>query len=71
MTVGLLFQLPDRSRVEHAVQGLNLRAQPREATDLDRLVRDSGGAGVIVTSETEWFSAEPTAPFIRLNRLEK
>lgn len=48
-------------------RGLNLWAQLPEGTDLDRVVRRCETAGVIVASGAEWFPAEPTAPFIRLN----
>jgi len=47
--------------------GLNLWARLPDATDLDRLVADCQAAGVLIAPGSEWFPAEPTGPFIRLN----
>ncbi len=47
--------------------GLNLWVRLPDATDLDRLVRDCETAGVLIAPGTEWFPAEPTGTFIRLN----
>ncbi|PXY29088.1 GntR family transcriptional regulator [Prauserella coralliicola] len=47
--------------------GLNLWVRLPDATDLARLVRDCEAAGVIVAAGTEWFPAEPTGPYLRLN----
>jgi len=47
--------------------GLNLWARLPDGTDLARLVADCERDGVLVAPGTEWFPAEPTGPFIRLN----
>ncbi|HEX9087802.1 MAG TPA: PLP-dependent aminotransferase family protein [Arthrobacter sp.] len=47
--------------------GLNLWARLPDGTDLERLTHDCEAAGVIIAPGTEWFPAEPTGPFIRLN----
>lgn len=47
--------------------GLHLWARLPEATDLGRLVRDCESAGVVVAPGDEWFPAEPTGPYLRLN----
>ena len=47
--------------------GLNLWVRLPDTTDLPRLVRDCGDAGVIIAAGTEWFPAEPAGAFIRLN----
>ncbi|MGV8895796.1 MAG: PLP-dependent aminotransferase family protein [Rhodoglobus sp.] len=47
--------------------GLNLWLQLPESTDLPALVRRCEDNGVLISSGTEWFPAEPAAPFIRLN----
>ncbi|ONI83569.1 GntR family transcriptional regulator [Saccharothrix sp. ALI-22-I] len=47
--------------------GLHLWARLPDATDLDRLARDCEAEGVLIAPGTEWFPAEPSGPFIRLN----
>ena len=47
--------------------GLNLWARLPDGTDLPRLVHDCDAAGVAIAPGTEWFPAEPTGPFVRLN----
>lgn len=47
--------------------GLNLWVRLPEGTDADRLVRDCEARGLIVAAGTEWFPAEPSGPFVRLN----
>ena len=47
--------------------GLNLWVRLPDTTDLPRLVRDCGDAGVVIAAGTEWFPAEPAGAFIRLN----
>ncbi|MFE3444426.1 PLP-dependent aminotransferase family protein [Nocardia sp. NPDC059180] len=47
--------------------GLNLWLRLPDATDLARLVRDCDADGVIVAAGDEWFPAEPTGPYLRLN----
>ncbi|WP_167990401.1 PLP-dependent aminotransferase family protein [Arthrobacter pigmenti] len=64
------------SLVQHAPQihvplvpkgGLNLWAQLPDGTDLERFIRDCELGGAVVAPGNEWFPAEPTGPFIRLN----
>ncbi len=47
--------------------GLNLWARLPDGTDVKGLVRDCEAAGVIIAPGTEWFPAEPAAPYLRLN----
>ena len=47
--------------------GLNLWGRLPDGTDLDRVVLDCERAGVLVAPGAEWFPAEPTGPFLRLN----
>jgi DNA-binding transcriptional MocR family regulator len=47
--------------------GLNLWARLPDGTDVARLIRDCETAGVIIVDGAEWFPAESTGPFIRLN----
>ncbi|MBF6065711.1 PLP-dependent aminotransferase family protein [Nocardia terpenica] len=47
--------------------GLNLWIRLPDTTDLPRLVRDCETAGVMIAPGSEWFPAEPTAPYLRLN----
>jgi DNA-binding transcriptional MocR family regulator len=46
---------------------LNLWARLPDDTDLAQLSHDCEHAGVIIAGGTEWFPAEPTGPYIRLN----
>ncbi|GAA1970656.1 PLP-dependent aminotransferase family protein [Amycolatopsis minnesotensis] len=56
------------ARVEAVPQGgLNLWARLPDAIDLGRVVRECAAAGVVIGSGDEWFPAEPTGQFIRLN----
>ncbi len=47
--------------------GLNLWVRLPHGTDLPTLVRDCEAAGVIVAPGDEWFPAEATGPYLRLN----
>ncbi len=47
--------------------GLNLWVRLPDTTDLPRLVRDCETVGVIIAPGNEWFPAEPTGPYLRLN----
>lgn len=47
--------------------GLNLWVRLDDGTDLDRLVRESESRGVIIATGDEWFPAEPTGRYMRLN----
>ncbi|WP_280396830.1 PLP-dependent aminotransferase family protein [Nocardia carnea] len=47
--------------------GLHLWVRFPERTDLARLVADCDAAGVIVAPGDEWFPAEPTGAYLRLN----
>lgn len=47
--------------------GLNLWLRLPDGIDLPRVVQDCERAGVLVAPGTEWFPAEPTGPFLRLN----
>ena len=47
--------------------GLNLWLRLPDAADAVRLVRDCEQSGVLVGAGNEWFPAEPTGPYLRLN----
>ncbi|GAA1699001.1 PLP-dependent aminotransferase family protein [Microcella alkalica] len=47
--------------------GLNLWVQLAEGIDADRVVRDCAAAGVMIAPGSEWFPAEASGPFVRLN----
>lgn len=54
--------------VEHApVGGLNLWGRLPDGTDVDRLVRECESRRLLIAPGHEWFPAEPTGPYIRLN----
>lgn len=47
--------------------GLNLWARLPDGTDVTGLAQRCERAGLLVAAGTEWFPAEPAAPYIRLN----
>ncbi|WP_022885837.1 PLP-dependent aminotransferase family protein [Glaciibacter superstes] len=47
--------------------GLNLWLRLPDTADLDQLVRECERENVLIAPGTEWFPAEPSGPFIRLN----
>ncbi|GAB2549052.1 PLP-dependent aminotransferase family protein [Leucobacter ruminantium] len=47
--------------------GLNLWARLPDDTDLHRLVRDCEAEGVAIAAGDDWFPAEPTGRYLRLN----
>lgn len=57
-----------RAQVEHVpVGGLNLWVRLPEGTDVGQVVRDCEVRGVIIAPGSEWFPAEPSGAFVRLN----
>ncbi len=55
-------------RVEQVPRGgLNLWVRLPDGTDAHQFVRDCETRGLVVAPGTEWFPAEPSGPFIRLN----
>jgi DNA-binding transcriptional MocR family regulator len=54
--------------VEHVpVGGLNLWVRLPDGTDVDRLVRECETQRLLIAPGTEWFPAEPSGPYVRLN----
>jgi DNA-binding transcriptional MocR family regulator len=54
--------------IEHVpVGGLNLWARLPGGTDADGLVRECEIRGLLIAPGAEWFPAEPSGPFVRLN----
>jgi DNA-binding transcriptional MocR family regulator len=54
--------------VEHVPRGgLNLWARLPDGSDVPQFARDCEARGLIVAPGSEWFPAEPSGPFIRLN----
>ncbi|HET7397541.1 MAG TPA: PLP-dependent aminotransferase family protein [Intrasporangium sp.] len=47
--------------------GLNLWVRLPDGTDVHNLVRECETRGLIIAPGSEWFPAEPSGPFIRLN----
>jgi len=47
--------------------GLNLWARLPDGTDPARVVREAEARGLIIAAGDEWFPAEPSGPFVRLN----
>jgi DNA-binding transcriptional MocR family regulator len=58
---------PSASVEDVPVGGLNLWVRLPDGTDVERLNRACEARGLIIAPGTEWFPAEPTGPFIRLN----
>ncbi|MFF8287861.1 PLP-dependent aminotransferase family protein [Streptomyces sp. NPDC016309] len=68
LLVGALAEHVPDARLETVPEGgLNLWVRLPDATDLPRLVRDCESAGVVVAPGGEWFPAEPTGAYLRLN----
>lgn len=54
--------------VEHVpAGGLNLWARLPDGLDPEQVAREAEARGVVVAPGTEWFPAEPSGPFLRLN----
>lgn len=47
--------------------GLNAWVRLPEGTDVARVVRECATRGLIIAPGTEWFPAEPSGPYVRLN----
>jgi DNA-binding transcriptional MocR family regulator len=57
-----------QAHVEHRpVGGLNLWARLPDGTDERALVRECESRGLLISPGDEWFPAEPSAPYVRLN----
>lgn len=68
LLVGALREHAPALRLEAVPEGgLNLWVRLPDATDLTRLVRDCETAGVVIAPGNEWFPAEPTGAYLRLN----
>ncbi|MEV0893252.1 PLP-dependent aminotransferase family protein [Promicromonospora sp. NPDC050262] len=68
LLLGALREHVPEARVESVPRGgLNLWVRFPDTTDVARLVRDCEAAGVIIAAGDEWFPAEPTGAYLRLN----
>ncbi|MGA6167855.1 PLP-dependent aminotransferase family protein [Amycolatopsis magusensis] len=68
LLVGSLAEHVPRAHLEHVPRGgLHLWARLPDGTDLDRLARDCETDGVLIAPGAEWFPAEPSGPYVRLN----
>lgn len=47
--------------------GLNLWLRLPDGTDVPEIVRDCESRGLIIAPGTEWFPAEPSGPYVRVN----
>ncbi|MFF8281734.1 PLP-dependent aminotransferase family protein [Streptomyces albus] len=66
--LGALWEHVPAAHVETVPQGgLNLWVRLPDTTDLPRLVADCESSGVAVAAGGEWFPAEPTGAYLRLN----
>lgn len=63
----LTTHVPDAHLDQVPHGGLNLWVRLPDAVDAHRLARDCELEGVIVAPGDEWFPAEPSGPFLRLN----
>jgi DNA-binding transcriptional MocR family regulator len=59
--------VPEAGLEQVPAGGLNLWLRMPDGTDLRRLLRDCETAGLIIAAGDEWFPAEPTGPYVRLN----
>ena len=60
-------QLPAATVEVVPAGGLNLWVRLDDGTDLDRLARECEARGVLIATGGEWFPAEPTGRYMRLN----
>jgi DNA-binding transcriptional MocR family regulator len=67
MVAGLAEHAPQAHLEAIPQGGLNLWARLPDATDLPALARACEDAGVLVVPGDEWFPAEPTGAYLRLN----
>ncbi|MBE1532934.1 DNA-binding transcriptional MocR family regulator [Actinomadura algeriensis] len=68
LLIGALREHVPAARLEAVPEGgLNLWVRLPDATDLARLSRDCEASGVVIASGDEWFPAEPTGAYLRLN----
>ncbi len=67
LVASLAEHAPDAHVAHVPAGGLHLWARLPDDTDLARLVGECATAGVVLAPGTEWFPAEPTAPFLRLS----
>ena len=57
-----------QTHIDHVpAGGLNLWVRLPDGTALDQVTADCERAGLVIAPGTEWFPAEPTGPFVRLN----
>lgn len=64
---GLREHAPGAHLEEPPLGGLNLWLRLPDGSEVDRVVRECEARGVIVAPGSEWFPAEPSAPYLRLN----
>lgn len=67
LVAGLAEHAPQIHLDQVPAGGLHLWARLPDDTDLARVVGECEAAGVVVAPGTEWFPAEPTAPYLRLS----
>jgi DNA-binding transcriptional MocR family regulator len=68
LLVTALAEQAPQVHVDHVpAGGLHLWARLPDDTDLAQVVAECEAAGVVVAPGTEWFPAEPTAPYLRLS----
>lgn len=68
LMVSCLAEHVDAAHLEQVPHGgLHLWLRLPDQTDLDRLVRDCEADKVLVAAGTEWFPAEPSGRYLRLN----
>lgn len=68
LLVGSVLEHAPQAHIESIPKGgLNLWLRLPDGSNVERLATDCERAGVIIADGTQWFPAEPTGPFIRLN----
>lgn len=67
LTNALREHVPDAHIERPPLGGLHLWARLPDGTDVEQLARNCETRGVIIAPGNEWFPAEPSGPYIRLN----
>ncbi|WZH51841.1 MAG: PLP-dependent aminotransferase family protein [Nocardioides alkalitolerans] len=67
LVTSLRAHVPDAHLEQVPSGGLNLWVRLPDGTDVDRLARRCEADGLVIAAGREWFPAEPTGPYVRLN----
>ena len=64
---GLSLGAPEIHVEQIPVGGLNIWGRLPDGTDVAHLVRECEANGLVIAPGTEWFPAEPSGPYVRMN----